>query len=154
MALPVGLAIGGVVLGAVVIAAFVSGPLWGLARFFPAGGDLEQNRPGLTAIARLPPVTQTSVIVAPVAMYGSTRSQLLRTCGSFGVGVEIGDNTDRGAVAAALHAAPTSVLDAETIAHPTTYPADHPALTDPARRHGAAAVRGKPAGSADARDPR
>ena len=76
-------------------------------------------------------------IVAPVAMYGSTRAQLLRTFGGFGVQVDIVDTTDLDAVAAVLAAAPTRVLYAETIANPTTYIADHAPLADLAHRHGA-----------------
>ena len=79
-------------------------------------------------------------IVAPVALYGSTRAQLLRTFGGFGVRVDIVDMTDLDAVEAALAAAPTAVLYAETIANPTTFVADHTALADLAHRHGAAYV--------------
>jgi hypothetical protein len=66
--LPFGLSIRGVLFGAVVIAAFFTGTLWALDRFFPAASGLDQNRPALTAIAPLPSVTRTSVIVAPVAI--------------------------------------------------------------------------------------
>ena len=76
-------------------------------------------------------------IVAPVAMYGSTRAQLLRTFGGFGVQVDLVDTTDLDAVAAVLAAAPTRVLYAETIANPTTHVADHAPLADLAHRHGA-----------------
>jgi methionine-gamma-lyase len=79
-------------------------------------------------------------IVAPFALYGSTRAQLLRTFGGFGVQVEIVDTTDLDAVAAALAAAPTRVLYAETIANPTTFLADHAALAQLAHRHGATYV--------------
>jgi Cystathionine beta-lyases/cystathionine gamma-synthases len=79
-------------------------------------------------------------IVAPVAMYGSTRAQLLRTFGGFGVQVDIVDTTDLEAVAAALAAAPARVLYAETIANPTTHVADHAALAELAHRHGAVYV--------------
>jgi methionine-gamma-lyase len=79
-------------------------------------------------------------IVAPVALYGSTRSQLLRTFGGFGVTIDIVDTTDLDAVAATLAAAPTRVLYAETIANPTTYLADHAALAELAHRHGATYV--------------
>ena len=50
------------------------------------------------------------------------------------------DTTDLAAVEAALAAAPTRVLYAETIANPTTYLADHAALAELAHRHGAAYV--------------
>ena len=79
-------------------------------------------------------------VVAPIAIYGSTRAQLLRTFGGFGVQVDIVDTTDLDAVAAALAAAPTRVLYAETIANPTTAIADHAALADLAHRHGATYV--------------
>jgi methionine-gamma-lyase len=79
-------------------------------------------------------------IVAPVAAYGSTRSQLLRTFGGFGVTVDIVDTTDLEAVSAALTAGPTRVLYAETIANPTTHVADHAALAELAHRHGAVYV--------------
>jgi len=79
-------------------------------------------------------------IVAPVAMYGSTRAQLLRTFGGFGVQVDIVDTTDLAAVEAALTTGPTRVLYAETIANPTTFVADHAALADLAHRHGAVYV--------------
>ena len=76
-------------------------------------------------------------IVAPVAAYGSTRQQLLRVFGGFGVQIEIVDTTDHAAVKAALAAAPTQVLYAETIANPTTHLADHAALAALAHGHGA-----------------
>jgi len=76
-------------------------------------------------------------IVAPISTYGSTRQQLLRTFGGFGVTIDIVDTTDLDAVAAALEAAPTRVLYAETIANPTTFLADHVALAELAHRHGA-----------------
>jgi methionine-gamma-lyase len=79
-------------------------------------------------------------IVAPVAAYGSTRSQLLRTFGGFGVTVDIVDTTDLEAVRASLAAGPTRVLYAETIANPTTHLADHAALAELAHRHGAVYV--------------
>jgi methionine-gamma-lyase len=79
-------------------------------------------------------------IVAPIASYGSTRSQLNRVFGGFGVRVDIVDTTDLDAVGAALAAAPTSVLYAETIANPTTHLADHAALAELAHRHGATYV--------------
>jgi len=76
-------------------------------------------------------------IVAPVAIYGSTRAQLLRTFGGFGVRIDFVDTTDLGAVAAALTGTTTRVLYAETIANPTTFVADHAALAKLAHRHGA-----------------
>ncbi len=79
-------------------------------------------------------------IVAPAAVYGSTRTQMLRTFGGFGVRIDIVDMTDLDAVTAALEAAPTRVLYAETIANPTTFVSDHAALSDLAHRHGAVYV--------------
>jgi methionine-gamma-lyase len=79
-------------------------------------------------------------VVAPVALYGSTRTLLVHTFGGFGVRVDFVDTTDLDAVAAALAAAPTRVLYAETIANPTTFLADHAALAELAHRHGASYV--------------
>lgn len=76
-------------------------------------------------------------VVAPLAAYGSTRVQLVGYFGRFGVGVELVDTTDLDAVAAALAAAPTRLLFAETSANPTTFVADHAALAELAHRHGA-----------------
>ena len=79
-------------------------------------------------------------IVAPLAIYGSTRSQLIRTFGGLGITTEFVDTSDLDAVAAAVAAAPTRVLYAETIANPTTFVADHAALAELAHRHGATYV--------------
>ena len=79
-------------------------------------------------------------IVAPIATYGSTRSQLLRTFGGFGVQVDFVDLTDPAAAAEALAAAPTKVLYAETIANPTTAVSDHAALAELAHGYGATYV--------------
>lgn len=76
-------------------------------------------------------------IVAPSAVYGSTRTQLLRVFGGFGITIDIVDMTDADAVAAGLAAAPTRVLYAETIANPTTAVTDHAAMAELAHRHGA-----------------
>ena len=76
-------------------------------------------------------------IVAPLAIYGSTRALLVHTFGGFGVRVDFVDTTDLEAVALALAEAPTRVLYAETIANPTTFLADHTGLSDLAHRHGA-----------------
>jgi methionine-gamma-lyase len=77
-------------------------------------------------------------IVAPVALYGSTRTQLTRFFGRFGVDVELVDGTDIEAVERAVVAA--RLLYAETSANPTTALADHRALADIAHRHGATYV--------------
>jgi methionine-gamma-lyase len=79
-------------------------------------------------------------VVAPTALYGSTRTQLTGYFGRFGVDVELVDATDLDAVRAALVAAPTRVLYAETSANPTTFLADHVALARLAHEHGATYV--------------
>jgi methionine-gamma-lyase len=79
-------------------------------------------------------------VVAPTALYGSTRTQLSGYFGRFGVDVELVDATDHDAVRRALEAAPTRVLYAETSANPTTFLADHHALSALAREHDAAYV--------------
>lgn len=76
-------------------------------------------------------------VVAPIALYGSTRALLLHTFGGFGVRVDFVDTTDLDAVDGALAEAPTRILYAETIANPTTFLADHAALAELAHRHGA-----------------
>jgi methionine-gamma-lyase len=79
-------------------------------------------------------------IVASASLYGSTRTQLTGYFGRFGVSVELVDVTDLEAVARALAAAPTRVLYAETSANPTTFIADHRALSALAHEHGATYV--------------
>ncbi|MEZ0241138.1 MAG: PLP-dependent aspartate aminotransferase family protein [Chloroflexota bacterium] len=76
-------------------------------------------------------------VVAPTALYGSTRTQLVGYFGRFGVDVEIADFTDLDAVERAVKLRPTRVLYAETSANPTTFLADHAALADLAHRNGA-----------------
>jgi methionine-gamma-lyase len=76
-------------------------------------------------------------IVAPLAAYGSTRTQLLDTFARFGVTVDFADLTDPAAAAAALAVGRTRVLYAETIANPTTVVSDHAALARLAHDHGA-----------------
>ena len=76
-------------------------------------------------------------VVATRASYGTTRAQLTGVFGRLGVTTEFVDVTDHGAVEAALAAAPTRVLYAETIANPTIVVADHVALADLAHRYGA-----------------
>lgn len=85
-------------------------------------------------------VRQGDRIVAPTALYGSTRTQLTGYFGRFGVSVELVDATDLDAVRRALDAAPTRVLYAETSANPTTFLADHAALAALAREHDATYV--------------
>ncbi len=76
-------------------------------------------------------------IVAPLAIYGSTRTQLLDTFASFGVDVVFADLTDPVAAAAAIAAGPTRVVYAETIANPTTVVTDHAAIAGLAHAAGA-----------------
>jgi len=76
-------------------------------------------------------------VVAASSLYGSTRNQLVGYFGRYGVIVEIVDVADLDAVDAALRAAPTRVLYAETSANPTTFIADHAPLAELAHRHGA-----------------
>src|SRR5581483_3278234 len=66
-ALPFGLSIGSLALGAGVIVVFFSATLWALNTFFPKN-PMEESRPALAALPPLQPVTRTSVIVAPVAI--------------------------------------------------------------------------------------
>jgi methionine-gamma-lyase len=79
-------------------------------------------------------------VVAPTALYGSTRTQLTGYFGRFGVTVELVDVNDLDAVRRAVAAAPTRILYAETSANPTTFLADHRALSGIAREHGATYV--------------
>ncbi|MEJ7696314.1 MAG: aminotransferase class I/II-fold pyridoxal phosphate-dependent enzyme [Candidatus Limnocylindrales bacterium] len=76
-------------------------------------------------------------VLAPLAIYGSTRAQLLHTFAGFGVEVAFVDATDPAAVTEALAAHPTRVLYAETIANPTTFVSDHARLATLAHEHGA-----------------
>jgi cystathionine beta-lyase/cystathionine gamma-synthase len=79
-------------------------------------------------------------VVCTRAVYGSTRSQLVNILRRLGVTTEFVDATDHAAVEAALAAAPTRVLYAETISNPTIVVADHRALAALAHRHRAAYV--------------
>src|SRR5918993_5261409 len=54
-------------------------------------------------------------VVAPTAIYGSTRTQLVDTFANFGVVVDFADLTDATAAATAIAAGPTKVVYAETI---------------------------------------
>ena len=76
-------------------------------------------------------------VVAPNAVYGSTRTQLLGTFANFGVRVDFVDMTDNAAAAAAIAAAPTRLVYAETIANPTTVVTDHATIARLAHEHGA-----------------
>lgn len=76
-------------------------------------------------------------VVAPLAIYGSTRTQLIDTFAGFGVRVDFADLTDPAAAAVAIAAAPTRVVYAETIANPTTVVTDHAAIARLAHEHGA-----------------
>ena len=76
-------------------------------------------------------------VVAPLVAYGSTRTQLVDTFARFGVVVDFADLTDNAAAAAAIAAAPTRVVYAETIANPTTVVTDHATVARLAHEHGA-----------------
>jgi len=76
-------------------------------------------------------------VVAPLAIYGSTRTQLIDTFANFGVIVDFADLTDAAAATEAIAAAPTRVVYAETIANPTTVVTDHAAIARLTHEHGA-----------------
>ena len=76
-------------------------------------------------------------IVATRASYGTTRALFSDILGRLGVTTVYVDMSDLNAVEAALIAAPTRILYAETIANPTIVVADHAALAEIAHRHGA-----------------
>jgi methionine-gamma-lyase len=79
-------------------------------------------------------------IVGPLAAYGSSRKLLGDIFTRFGVRVDLVDMTDNTAVAAAIAAAPTTVVYAETIANPTTVVTDHATVARLAHEHGATYV--------------
>jgi cystathionine beta-lyase/cystathionine gamma-synthase len=79
-------------------------------------------------------------IVATRASYGTTRSLFAQVLGRLGIETVFVDVTDMTAVDAALAAAPTRILYAETIANPTIVIADHASLAAVAHRHGATYV--------------
>src|SRR5215208_2427353 len=66
-ALPFGLPLRAILLGALIIAAFFTGTLWALNMFFPAD-PMHESKPELVALHPMSPVARTSVIVAPVAI--------------------------------------------------------------------------------------
>ncbi|MEO8208177.1 MAG: aminotransferase class I/II-fold pyridoxal phosphate-dependent enzyme [Chloroflexota bacterium] len=76
-------------------------------------------------------------VVAPLAAYGSTRSQLSGYFGRFGVQIRLVDMTNHGAVADALAEGPTRLVYAETSANPTTFITDHEAVARLAHDAGA-----------------
>src|SRR6266566_6230154 len=94
---------------------------------------------GMAAIhaAILSIVSAGDRIVATRAAYGTTRAQFSGILSRLGVSTVFVDVTDLGGVEAALSAAPTRILYAETIANPTIVVADHAALAEIAHRHGA-----------------
>ena len=75
-------------------------------------------------------------VVAPQVAYGSSRNLLAGTFARFGVRVDFVDLTDNAAAAAAIAAAPTRVVYAETIANPTTVVTDHGTVSRLAHEHG------------------
>ena len=94
---------------------------------------------GMAAIhaAILSIVSAGDRIVATRAAYGTTRAQFSGILSRLGVSTVFVDVTDLGEVEAALSAAPTRILYAETIANPTIVVADHATLAEIAHRHGA-----------------
>jgi methionine-gamma-lyase len=76
-------------------------------------------------------------IVAPNVAYGSSHVLLAGTFARFGVRVDFVDLTDNSVAAAAIAAAPTRVVYAETIANPTTVVTDHATIARLAHEHGA-----------------
>lgn len=76
-------------------------------------------------------------VVAPLAAYGSTRSQLTSYFGRFGVEIRLVDMTDLEALEIAISEKPTRLVYAETSANPTTFITDHAAAARLAHRGGA-----------------
>jgi len=79
-------------------------------------------------------------IVCTRAVYGSTRALMDGVLARLGVAVVYVDPVDHDAVEAALAAAPTRLLYAETISNPTIVLADLSRLAELAHRHGATMV--------------
>ena len=94
---------------------------------------------GMAAIhaAILSVVSAGDRIVSTRAIYGSTRALLDNVFGRLGVEVVYVDPTDLVAVEAALAAAPTRLLYAETISNPTIVVADLARLAELGHAHGA-----------------
>jgi cystathionine beta-lyase/cystathionine gamma-synthase len=118
------------------------------AAFGRAVAELEGAEDGLALATGMAAIHATLIsllsagdrVVATSASYGTTRAQLDGVLRRLGVVTEFVDVSDIEAVEAALAAAPTRVLYAETIANPTIVVADHARLAALARRHGAAYV--------------
>jgi hypothetical protein len=66
-ALPFGLSLRAILLGALIVAVFFTSTLWALNTFFPAD-PMRESKPDLVALHPMAPVTRTSVIIAPVAI--------------------------------------------------------------------------------------
>jgi len=66
-ALPFGLSLRAILLGALIVAVFFTSTLWALNTFFPAD-PMRESKPELVALHPMAPVTRTSVVVAPVAV--------------------------------------------------------------------------------------
>jgi cystathionine beta-lyase/cystathionine gamma-synthase len=79
-------------------------------------------------------------IVATRTSYGTTQALFGTVLRRLGIATDFVDTTDLDAVEAALAAAPTRILYAETIANPTIVVSDHAALAAIAHRHGAAYI--------------
>jgi Domain of unknown function (DUF4403) len=65
-----------ILLGVLIVAVFFGGTLWVLDTFFPRN-PMAERRPALIALPRLPPVTRTSVIIAPVAVADTAIGDLI-----------------------------------------------------------------------------
>lgn len=66
-ALPFGLSLRAIALGAAIVVVFFSGTLWALNRLLPSD-PLQESRPALAALPQLEPVAHASVVIAPVAI--------------------------------------------------------------------------------------
>ena len=77
-------------------------------------------------------------IVAPKAVYGTTRDLMVRVLAGLGIATEFVDPTDPAAVDAALAPTGAPVLYVETVSNPTIVVSDIAALAEVAHRRGAA----------------
>ncbi len=79
-------------------------------------------------------------MLAPLAIYGSTRIQFSSYFAGFGVDIRFVDMTDHEAVRAALRERPTRLVYTETSANPTTLITDHAAIAELAHDAGAVSI--------------
>ena len=94
---------------------------------------------GMAAIhaALLSVVRAGQTIVAPQAVYGTTRDLMVRVLAGLGIATEFADMRDPAAVDAALARTGAPVLYVETISNPTIVVTDIAALAKIAHKHGA-----------------